>query len=772
MKLAYEDFLKTKAVVDIPTGLSGEVEITPKLFDFQKDIVKWALKRGRSAIFADCGLGKTPMQLEWARHVPGNVLILAPLAVAHQTVREGLKFGIEVNYCRHQNKVKDGITITNYEILDSFDAESFTGVVLDESSILKNYMGRIKRQVLESFKDTPFKLACTATPSPNDHMELGNHADFLNIMPSNEMLSRFFINDTMQAGNYRLKKHAEKHFWAWVASWAVCLSLPSDVGGNDEGYILPKLNIYEHRVEIDHNPAESGSLFPDAVQSATMLYSNLRQSLKQRSLKAYELVRETDDGFIIWCHTDEEADILKELIPEAVEVRGSEPQEKKESKLRDFTEGKYKSIITKPKLGGWGLNWQHIHNVIFVSMDYSYEMLYQAMRRSYRFGQASDVNVHIITSNLDVKVLETVKQKEEAHRHMQANMVEAMRQTQIENVHERLRLTDKPEYKKETGKGWELVNGDSGEVLSEIESGSIDFSIYSPPFVGLYIYSDSFRDLGNCKDDEEFYTQYRYIVSEMYRITRPGRLSAVHCKNLVKYQNRDGAAGIKDFRGDIIRLHQAEGWELHSEVVIWKDPVIEMQRTKAHGLLHKQVCKDASFSRQGIPEYLLIFRKWDGEPEQIKSVEHLGGFDFYIGNESPTIKDNKRLYSIHVWQRYASPVWFDIQQTNVLNNRIVRDDRDEKHICPLQLDVIRRSIHLWTNPGDLVLSPFAGIGSEGFVALEMDRKFIGIELKEAYWKQAKSNLEQAAQTANGLFASSSPGCANADNLESQADRRR
>jgi DNA modification methylase len=555
----------------------------------------------------------------------------------------------------------------------------------------------------------------------------------------------------MQAGSYRLKKHAEKHFWEWVASWAVCISKPSDIGGDDTGFILPALNISEHRVEVKHDPKISGTLFPDVIQSATMLYSNLRQSINERCLKAQELIQLTSEGCIVWCHTNQEADLLKKLIPEAVEVRGSEMQDNKEIKLKAFTEGEYKTIITKPKLGGYGLNWQHCHNVIFVSMDYSYEMLYQAIRRSYRFGQKSTVNVHIITSNLDAKVIETVKNKEEAHKKMQTYMVEAMRNSQIENIKGNLKLTDKSEYKKSEGENWTLYNGDSCELLSEIETDSVDFSIYSPPFVGLYIYSDSIRDLGNCSKDEEFYEQYKFIIDEMYRVTRPGRLSAVHCKNLVKYKNRDGRAGIKDFRGDIIRLHQDYGFELHSEVVIWKDPVIEMQRTKAHGLLHRQVCKDASFSRQGIPEYLLIFRKWDGEPEKIRAVEHKDGFDYYIGEEPPTIKGDKKLYSIHVWQRYASPVWFDISQTNVLNKRCAKDNDDERHICPLQLDVIRKAIHLWTNPNDIVLSPFAGIGSEGYIALEEGRRFIGIELKESYFKQAENNLKRAVAKNLNLF---------------------
>jgi len=755
--MTYNEFIKKKRSIDTPTGINQDIDINPKLFDFQKDIVKWALKRGRAAIFADCGLGKGPMALEWAyrvhQYTGKDVLILAPLAVAHQFIREADKFSIPAHICRHQDEVCVGVNITNYEMLKHFNADHFSGVVLDESSILKNFMGKLKRDILTAFKNTPFKLACTATPAPNDHMELGNHSDFLNVMPANEMLSRFFINDTMQAGNYRLKKHAEKAFWEWIASWAVCIARPSDIGCCDDGYILPPLHLYEQRVEIVHNPITSGTLIPMGMQSAAELYSKLRETLTERCNRAAELVNATDEGFIVWCHTDEEADILKKIIPDAVEVRGSEPIQKKELKLKEFSEGKYRVMITKPRLGGFGLNWQHVNNVVFVSMDYSYESVYQAIRRSYRFGQTKPVHVHLITTENEYQVLESIKRKEEAHKKMQIEMVDAMRNTQIANVKGNMQLTDKPTLRIESGDDWTLYLGDSCETLNLIKSDSIDFSIYSPPFVGLYIYSDSIRDLGNCADDNEFYQQYEYIVSELLRVTRPGRLSAVHCKNLVKYQNRDGRAGIKDFRGDIIRLHQKCGWELHSEVVIWKDPVIEMQRTKAHGLLHKQVCKDASFSRQGIPEYLLIFRKWDGEPELVRPVRHDGGFDYYVGGEAPSVTqaDDPRLYSIHVWQRYASPVWFDIRQTNVLNARRAKEDKDEKHICPLQLDVIEKALHLWTNEGDMVLSPFAGIGSEGYVSLKMGRKFQGIELKEAYFNQAVENVRSVVRQRVTLF---------------------
>lgn len=277
------------------------------------------------------------------------------------------------------------------------------------------------------------------------------------------------------------------------------------------------------------------------------------------------------------------------------------------------------------------------------------------------------------------------------------------------------------------GQNWSAYNADCVDLMQQMPDAVIDLSVYSPPFANLYIYSDLAADMGNCKDDQEFFDQYAYAVKELFRITKPGRISCVHCKNLVNYKGRDGMAGLRDFRGDIIRLHTDIGWAYHSEVTIWKDPVIEMQRTKAHGLLYKQLRSDSTFSRQGMAEYIVVFRKWsDSEDDLIEPVTH-----------------TKQDFELDQWQQWASPVWMDIQQTKVLNRESARDAADEKHICPLQLDVIERCIGLWSNPGEVVFSPFMGIGSEGYQAVNFGRKFVGTELKESYFKQAVAYLKRS-----------------------------
>lgn len=419
--LDYQTFLQSKRTVAQTSGLEVSLDaIHPMLFDFQKEIVKWSLQRGRSAIWADCGLGKTFMQLEWSRiihqHTSGDILILAPLAVASQTVSEGAKLGIDVHICRSQADVKPGLNITNYEMLQHFDPSHFSGVVCDESSILKSYMGKTKRALVDAFAQTPYRLACTATPSPNDVMELGNHSEFLGIMPSGEMLMRWFINDTMSNGKYRLKGHATKDFWEWVASWAVSLRRPSDLGFSDSGFVLPELKIIHQYVETDITEGvPEGQLFRAPTMSATSLHKEMRITAADRAQAVADLVNNSDETWTIWCNTNYEADELTKRIPDAIEVRGSESITAKEKKLTDFSEGRIRVLISKSSICGFGMNWQHCHNVAFVGLSYSFEDVYQAIRRSYRFGQEHPVSVYIIAADTEGPLVASLERKMKAH---------------------------------------------------------------------------------------------------------------------------------------------------------------------------------------------------------------------------------------------------------------------------------------------------------------------------------------------------------------------
>jgi superfamily II DNA or RNA helicase len=437
----YQEFLQRKQTTVKPTGFEVDPsDIHPTLFDWQSEIVRWNLRLGKSADFEECGLGKTIQQGEWAKHVQahtgGRVLIVAPLAVAHQTVNECRKIDLTVTYIRSQSQAeRPGVYITNYDMLKEFDGSLWDGVVLDESSILKAYTGATKRMILEMFSSTPYKLACTATPAPNDHLELGNHAEFLGQMKSNEMIQRWFINDTMAAGSYRLKRHAESDFWKWVTSWAVCISKPSDLGYPDNcpsySFDMPALVIHNEVVSVDHSRAwQDGRLIVDGTLSATDLWKEKRATLADRCRRAREIVdqSEFDEPWIIWCDTNDEADELMRLFPEAVEVRGNHSVKIKEERLNAFSSGEARKIITKSDIAGFGLNWQHCPNQVFVGVTYSFEKTYQALRRSWRFGQTQDVHAYMIAAESEGDIVKVLNVKQEAHREMQRAMNEAMRE--------------------------------------------------------------------------------------------------------------------------------------------------------------------------------------------------------------------------------------------------------------------------------------------------------------------------------------------------------
>lgn len=730
---AYLDVVKSKQFSDVSSGFEPPA-INPQLFPFQRAIVKWACQRGRAAIFANTGLGKTAMQTEWARLVHertgGKVLIVAPLCVAKQTVEEAAKFGVPVNYCRDHIGVTDGITITNYEMLDHFSLSAFEGIVLDESSILKNRDGKTRKRIIEAASAVPYRLSCTATPSPNDFMELGNQAEFLGVMGMTEMLAMFFVHDGGDTGKWRLKGHGKAKFWEWLATWAVCIRKPSDLGFDDTGYDLPPYQIHQHMVS---SGVAEGQLFAEIATTLTDRRAAKRETLQARVDAIAEVVNASDEQWLIWCHLNDEQEALCKAIPDAWSVAGADSIDQKETRMMAFTHGECRVLVTKPSIAGFGMNWQHCRNMAFVGLDDSYEQQYQAIRRCWRFGQERTVHVHFATAESLGAIKQNVERKEAQMEEMQESMVAHMRELtkrQIEGA-----KMEKSEYRRDVarGKDWELHLGDCVDVLGDQSDETVGYTIFSPPFASLYTYSNSDFDMGNVKDDAEFFAQFQFLVEELLRVTMPGRLLSFHVMNLPTSKQNDGFIGIRDFRGDLIRLFVDKGWIYHSEVCIWKDPVTSMQRTKALGLLHKTIRKDSSMSRQGIADYLITMRKPGDNPDPIS----------HDSEEFP----------VQLWQQYASPVWMDINASRTLQYMQAREGQDERHICPLQLDVIERGLELWSKRGDLVLSPFAGIGSEGYCAVKMGRRFIGAELKESYWRLATENLKQAEMEPADLFGS-------------------
>lgn len=931
----YQEFLARKTREHVATGIEVG-DIHPSLFDWQAAVVRWALRKGRACLFEDTGLGKSRQALAWAQKIPGEVLLLTPLAVTGQFVAEAEKIGgIDCRVSR-DGSINSHITIANYEKLHKFDLSRFNGLVIDESSIIKSQDGHFRNALMEGSRGIPFKLACTATPAPNDHVELGNHAEFVGAMSRVEMLATYFCHDGGETATWRLKGHAKADFWRWVATWAMMIRTPADIGYDAGGYILPKLHMHEHI--INSGIKTEGALFAMPAEGLLEQRKARRQTLDMRVEKVAELVAaEPHEPWIVWAELNDEGDALEESIPGAVQVAGSDDDDFKISAVEWFTgkrckcglklnpndaridewekchqsignntikpiapkssnvlantnasmpmngsstcvnttraivtsgirehlnseilimqnvasntqatqnsdnsvlmpqsvehqkqsvihafdqisgsimhdmqncsipntaDARYaenplptceatnctlttaikpeqsegccaltatselasftttqndlnepqcicgnrdtsKILISKVKIFGYGMNMQHAARMAFVGLSHSWEAFYQAVRREYRFGQTREVHVHVVSTDVEIAVLQNIKSKQAAADEMASEMVRYMEATM---KHELGAVTRRVEpYVRETvdGKGWAMHRGDCVDIVRGLPDNSIDFSVYSLPFSSLYTYSASDRDMGNTSNDQEFFGHYRFLAKELFRVVKPGRLVAIHCMDLPSSKEHHGYIGLRDFPGDIIRCHQAEGWIWHSKVTIWKDPVTAMQRTKALGLLHKQIKKDSTRSRQGIPDYLIVMYK--------------------PGTNEKPVSHTNDTFSVERWQRYASPVWVttegmddegfgictaktnadpssSINMSDTLQKESARESEDERHICPLQLPVIRRVMELWSTDGDVILSPFAGIGSEGHVALNMGREFIGCELKHSYFKQACLNL--------------------------------
>lgn len=731
--MEYKEFLKQKQKSHILSGFDiSENELNPMLFDFQKFIVSKALKAGKYAIFADCGLGKTTMQLEWAKHVVNKtnkpVLILAPLAVSGQTIKEGTKFNVKVSkFTSNDNALSvefhngiERIWISNYEQIDNIDFSIFSGIVLDESSILKNFEGLIKTKLIEVCKLIPYKLCCTATPSPNDPMEMGNHSEFLDVMGRNEMLAMYFVHDGGETAKWRIKGHAVEKFYEWIGQWAIMLNKPSDIGFENKGFDLPKLNFIENQIKTPKR--DNGMLFNDAIVNATNFNAELRLTKELRMKEVAEIVNNSEENFIVWIKQNEEGEYLKKLIPGSIEVKGSDASEYKEKMLLGFANNEFRVLITKSKIAQFGLNYQNCRNQIFASLDFSFESLYQSIRRSYRFMQKKDVFIYLITTDTMSNVNQAIKNKETQFKKMQDVMSKYIN-VNLKKEHMETNLDNE----KIENENYLIQRGDCVELIKQVKDNSVGFSIFSPPFASLYTYSNHIEDMGNSKDYNEFVMQFSFLVKELYRVLMEGRNVCVHCMDLPIQKGKEGFIGLRDFSGMILRAFEEAGFIYHSRITIWKDPVVEMQRTKALGLLHKQTKKDSTMCRVGLPDYILVFRK-DGERSEPVKLD----------------------MTVDLWQKLASPVWFDINQSDTLQKDSARDEKDEKHICPLQLEVIKRCLFLYTNEGDTILTPFMGIGSELHQALKFLRKGIGFELKESYFNQAKKNIANVMLERNQL----------------------
>ena len=775
----YDSFVTSKIPIAGEQGISLKASGTghEMLYPFQRDITDWALRRGRAAVFADCGLGKTPMQLVWAQTVAKftgkPVLILAPIAVAPQTSVEGTKFHIPVTIIEDPDDLcsVQGVYISNYERMHWFEGKQdiLGGLVLDESSILKSFDGKFRQQIVEFSSQVPYRLACTATPAPNDIVELCNHADFLGIMRPKEVKALFFKQAKSvqgQAHTWRLKHHAAEDFWSWLASWSVSIRKPGDLGYDNTGFDLPPLEWIEHQTK-------STGIEISGIQGRL---ASRRISIEDRCEKAASIINtdSSSDCWIVWCGLNDESKLLTQLVIGAVELTGSMPEKKKRQIISDFLSGRISRLITKCDMFGFGINAQLCHKQMFVGLSDSFEQLYQAVRRCWRFGQTHQVTAHIVTSESEQAVVVNIRRKEEQSTKI---MDELVKRTSIYSI-ENCRREDM-DYQEDVamGKNWTMVLGDSVRVLDEwVEPNSVGLSVFSPPFPSMYVYTNSPSDVGNVRDINELIDHFRFLSVPLLKVTMPGRSCAVHISQAVSFKGVDGYIGIKDFRGKLITMMEESGWIYYGEVCIDKNPQVKAIRTHDSGLLFKSLSTDSSQMHMALADYIIQFKKPGINPHSIKA----GISEKYGTQEKGWITPEE-------WIEWAAPVWYrrpeeyivdqdwrkilekitkttdiktevkseivrlitskklhtgGIKETDTLQVRMARDAQDERHLCPLQLGVIERCIKLWSNPGDLILDPFAGIASTGYVALQNGRKFVGVELKESYWKVACEYLKK------------------------------
>lgn len=748
----YASWLKTKRILANPQGISVDSSlIHPMLFAFQRDIVSWALRKGCAAVFAECGLGKSFIQIEWARLLNCRALIVAPLSVARQTVREAKKIGVDVHYTRDGSDLSDGINITNYEMVEHFDPSRFGAVVLDESSILRNLAGHTRRTLTRMFAKTPYRLCCTATPAPNDHVELGNHAEFLGICSEAEMRAMFFINANKEhtffiddrayrkkgsnkgGQEWRLKHSAEKPFFHWLASWAISLTTPSDLGYDDDGFVLPDMRLLPQFVSSETAPT-GDQLFFTKLHGIADRSSVRRSTLQARLHVLAALVNGNADQWIVWTGLHEESHAATAAIAGAVEVEGSDTPEYKAETFEAFQDGKIRVLVTKGKVGGFGMNFQNAHRMAFLGLNDSWEMFYQCCRRMWRFGQTDPVEVYVLLSENESEIYRNVMRKDAMATRLRRGLVEQIRTFEEDELRMHAEQDERVVVKTQHGQTWTAMMGDSCERLAELPDQSIDLSVYSPPFADLFTYTDSPRDLGNSRGWPEFFDHYAYIIRQVQRVTKPGRLTCVHTSDIAAMQSRDGFIGVRDFPGEVIRAYEREGWTFVGRAFVQKNPQAQAIRVKSKALLFVQLRKDSADSRPALIDQVLLFKAPGHNETPIRPVEN-GEMD----NET--------------WIEWAHGIWLGIQETDTLQIAQGRGPDDEKHICPLQLGTIERCVKLYSNPGETVLSPFMGIGSEGYQAIKLGRRFIGCELKGSYYNLALRNLRRAEQEAHkGLFA--------------------
>lgn len=805
----YVRFLENKIVVAEEYGFEPDC-IVGDLLPHAKAITQWCMKGGRRAIFASFGLTKTVMQLELAyqcirkEHKP--FLICMPLGVVGEFKRDNKEFfnsKLDLEYITdtdHIEKYDVKIYVTNYERVrkGDIDPSKFCGVSFDEASILRNLATETTNYVLKYFKKVQYRFVATATPTPNDYIEILNYADFLGVIDRGHALTRFFKRDSTSAGNLTLYENKEQEFWRWVSTWAVFINKPSDLGFSDEGYNLPKLHLHEIEVEnltddVILNRRGEPILFKDNTKGLVDSSHEKSETIELRVNKAFEIVSaRSNENWILWHHRESERTAIEKKFKnfDLRSVYGSQKNKDKESLLIDFSEGKYKILSTKPVIAGSGCNFQHVcHNMVFVGIDYKFNDFIQALHRVFRFRQAKEVHVYIIFTQNEREVLRTLFDKWRNHVKLQENMVNLVRKYGLNTskiTHDMKRQLFNGRRSHTVG-GATVYNEDTTIIHQEMEDNITDMILTSIPFGDHYEYSDNYNDFGHNNGNAEFFKQMDFLTPNLLRTLKPGRIAAIHVKDRIRYgyQNGAGFTTISDFSGQTVAHFEKHGFYLVGKITITTDVVRENNQT--YRLTWGEQRKDGTKMGVGLPEYVLLFRKkptdiknayaddpvvkkvdeyllslwqldahayWKSSGNRFLTYEELQSFEMGTIYNVWKEFDKTQIYNFQEHLRVCDDlfkmdrlskefmcipttssndlVWTDINRMNTLNASQA-NRKKEKHICPLQLDIIDRLINRFTNEGDTVDDPFGGLFSTAYVSLKKKRKAISTELKPEYY---------------------------------------
>jgi hypothetical protein len=812
MDQEYIKYLKSKAIIAEEFGF--EPNYLPDMAKpHQKDMVFWGVKGGRRAYFASFGLGKTFIQLMTAVNCMEKenkpFLIACPLGVIGEFKRDNRKLGTgyDIQYITDTDTIDEyekKIYLTNYERIrkGDIDPEKFSGVSFDEASVLRNLKTETTNYILQYFKKVRYRFVATATPSPNNFIELLNYAEYLGVADRGHLLTRFFKRNSTKAGDLQLNPNKKQEFWQWVSTWAVFINTPSDLGYDDTGYILPKMNLIEHCVD---NTAATGNtdkygnpaIFKEQGKGFIGQSREKRDSISDRVDRAMELIQGTTDNFIMWHHLEDERRLLEKNM-KGIDFRsvfGSQKTDLKEKNLIDFSEGKYQFLNTKPEIAGSGCNFQgYCHNSVFIGINDKFNDFIQAIHRILRYGQTKDqVNIHVIYTINQQNTWANIKRKWHQHDELQKEMTSLVRKYGL-NTNLIKKQMERQLF--ETGDKLQigtatLYNNDNTVVLNnpdEIKDNSVGMILTSIPFGDHYEYSDFYNDYGHNHGNEAFFTQMDFLTPNLLRVLKPGHVCAVHVKDRIRYSYQNGTSftTIQDFSGKTVMHYEKHGFYLMGKITITTDVVAENNQTYRLGYSEK--CKDATKMGAGLPEYVLLFRKrptmsknaYSDEPvTKNKSEYTIGNWQLdahsywrSAGNRLMPVEELVKMDLKHVlkaWKQYQKDglydfdthknltdsldeagklsrkfmtippisnnqfVWDDIRRTDTLNTKQA-SSKKEKHICPLQLDLIERLINLFSNPGDVIMDPFGGLMSVPYRAMNMNRKSIGIELNTEYYK--------------------------------------